>query len=364
MNVTFSLERFCQYVLALETEHALRLFAEQGRTWPEPKLNFQHPQDPQVELSIVMPVWNPDAAQLERALRSLKDQDFGDLRYEIVLSDDASKDDTARAVLERVGLPCARYHRHEKNIGGMPNFNWSVSAARGAWIHMLHQDDWVEPGFYQALLRGPAAASGTDLRFCRTRLRDETVGQTRLMFDEAPAAGVLAAFLDRQVVCQRIQFAGTLFSRRAVEAVGAFDLEIGPAADWDFWARIGSRFSVWYCPEQLATYTLHAASWTNRGAAGFADARAFEKYRITLQRMLSYVAPEKRRATAAGFLQNMFGRVIDIALRNRQQGKAIASIPLGHALFTGCKQAGFLPDVEKILFGVGQPASVPAPARA
>ena len=352
MNITFDLARYCAYLLAIETERALWEFASAPSLPAPPGITFLQPEDPDLELSIVMPVWEPGVAQLDRALRSLKTQDFGGIAHEIVLADDASATEAARQCLDRAGLGKARYHRHESNRGGIGNFNWCLSAARGRWIHMLHQDDWVEPSFYRSLLRGPAATSGTDLRFCRTMLRDEPGGQTRLMFDEAPAPGVLEAFLDRQTASQRVQFAGAIFARRAVETVGGFDPEIGAAGDWEYWARIGSQFRAYYHPGQLATYVLHPDSWSNRGAAGFADARAFRSYRLVLRRMLGYVDAGKRRATAAGFLRNMLARVVGIAMRHRQAGTPEASRPIGEALFAGCREAGLLGDVERILFGI------------
>jgi glycosyltransferase involved in cell wall biosynthesis len=351
MNVTLDLQRFCEYVLAIETEHALREFAESGGPAAVPPLPFHEPATSEVELSVVMPVWNPDERQLERALNSVAAQEFGDIRCEVVVSDDASTNGVLERVLRRVRRRDVRVHRHPRNIGGMANFNWSIAAARGEWLHMLHQDDWIEPGFYRALLRGDAAGSQAELRFCRTRLRDESAQQVRLMFDEAPVPGVLRQFLERQSISQRVQFAGALFSRRAIEAVGGFDEQIGPAADWDFWARIGSRFQVYYHPGQLATYVLHQDSWSSRGAAGFADARAFQKYRLLLQRMLSYVPASRRRTTARGFLQNMLMRVLDLARRNHQAGLPAASVPAGQALFVGCSVADLWPDVQKVILG-------------
>jgi hypothetical protein len=351
MNISLNLQRFCQYVLALEVERALRDFAEQPPPAARP-FTFHEPLDPNLDVSIVMPVWNPDPKQLDRALRSIASQKFDGIRYEFVVSDDASTGNVAERMVAKSGISNVRYHRHEANIGGLPNFNWSVASARAGWIHMLHQDDWVENGFYSALLRGCAAATDTGLRFCRTFLRNDNTGQTGLMFDEAPAAGVLSAFLERQTVSQRIQFAGAIFSRSAVEAVGGFEAEIGAACDWEFWARIASRFQVYYEPRQLATYVLHEASWSSRGAAGFADAKAFAKYRLVLQRMLTFVPPERRRATAQGFMQNMLARIIDVAQRNKKAGSPQSSIPVGKALFVACEETGILADVEKVLFGI------------
>ena len=352
MNVNLNLPRYCEYLIAIEAERVLRDFAESARAAAWPALQFHAERDPAIDLSILLPVWNPDAAQFERCLKSLAAAKLAGIKYEIIVSDNASDTEVVARCLERVKLTNVRSHRQPTNIGGFPNFNWCIAASRGAWLHLLSHDDWVEPDFYTKLLRGDAENSGCDLRFCRTRICDEIAGQTRLMYDEAPKAGVLDNFLERQSVSQRIQLAGAVFSRRAVEACGGFEATLGAGADWEYWTRVSSRFSVYYHPEPLANYALHQASWTNREAGGFADAESFRKYRVILQHILAHMPPEKRRSTAGGFMQNMLSRVIGIAMQNRKNNALEANRRIGEALFLGCKDAGLLPDIEKTLLGV------------
>jgi glycosyltransferase involved in cell wall biosynthesis len=352
MNINFNLQRYCEYLIAIEAEHALREFATAPAPLPPPAIAFQHSHDPETELSILLPVWNPDPKQFDRCLRSLAGAKLDGINYEVIVSDNASDTDVVNRCLNQAKVPHLRYVRQPVNIGGFPNFNWCIAASRGSWLHLLSHDDWVEPDFYVKLLRGEAATSGSELRFCRTRICDETANQTRFMYDEAPTAGLIGNFLDRQCISQRIQLVGALFSRKAVEQVGGFDGVLGAGADWEYWVRISSKFPVFYHPEPLANYALHQGSWTNREAGGFADAESFRKYRRILQRILTSVPPEKRRAAAAGFMQNMLGRLIGISMENRKANALDANRQLGIALFSGCQEAGLLGDIEKVLLGL------------
>jgi len=351
MNINFNLQRYCEYLIAIEAERTLREFACTPPA-PGPAIEFTLPRDPDLDLSILLPVWNPDPNQFERCLKSIANAKLGGLKYEVIVSDNASETDVVSRCLARIKVPHVRAVRQPANIGGFPNFNWCIAASRGGWLHLLSHDDWIEPEFYAKLLRGAAEQSDSALRFSRTRICDETAGQTRLMFDEAPTAGIIGNFLDRQSICQRIQLVGALFSRHAVETVGGFDSSLGAGADWEYWVRISSRFPVFYHPELLANYAMHQGSWTNREAGGFADAEAFRKYRKILQCILASVPEVKRRAVAGGFLQNMLGRLIGISMENRKANRLEANRPLGEALFVGCKEAGLLSDIEKVILGL------------
>jgi len=355
-SVTLSAHRYLDYLLAIETEYALREFATE-KPAAYPAFSFRAAADPSIDLSIVMPVWRPHPRHLTRALDSVARQRLDGLSWELVVCEDGDSNDVASEILKKFDGLRVRYSRQPVRLGGLANFNQVLAESRGRWIHMLHQDDFIEPSFFESVLKADVSNGQIGLRFCRVRLLDESTGQIRLMFDEQVPRGTFTDFLARQTVCQRVQFAGAIFSRRAVEEVGGFDPTIGAACDWDFWARLGSRFAVFYEPEQLATYALHSRSWSSTDAHAYEDADSFGKFRILLQRMLGYVAPERRRSTARGFLQNMLQRLLFLASRAQAEANATATQAAGRALLLGCQEADVFADVEEALLGV-----YPAPA--
>ncbi|MBI2815140.1 MAG: glycosyltransferase [Opitutae bacterium] len=343
MKVPLSLERYFDYVIAVEAERAVRDFlTENGPAIPPPAIDFHRGEDAALELSIVLPVWNPQEAHLRRCLESLRKADFNGLSHEIVVSDDASATPTAQDCLARSGLPQAHYVRQGANLGGFGNFNWCIGAARGRWIHLLHQDDWIEPGFYQELLRGAAAESGAELRYCRTRLYYEERGETGAMFDEAPEAGILPDFFQRQCVSQRIQISGAIMARAAVARVGGYDPRLGTGGDWEFWARWGRSHRVFYSPRQLATFSLHGGSWGSRE-------ESLAAHLPVLRRILGYVPVARRREVASGFMASLVARLVGIARRNKQTGRIGQNRAVAGALLTASKDAGLLPDIETVL---------------
>ena len=351
MKISVELDKFLGIAGALEAERALRECADVVPDESALRINFSAAADPAIELSILLPVWNPDPRQFKRCLESIKAADLSGIAYEIIVSDNASENENVGECLAAAGLANVRHHRQPANIGGFPNFNWCIGAARGRWLHLMSHDDWIAPAFYQSLLRGPAAGSSTELRFCRAAIHDETSGGNGLMFDEAKGEGVLAEFMERQACSQRIQLVGAIFSRKAAEAIGGFDPSLGPGADWEYWARLGSRFPVYYHPGQLATYVLHQASWTNREDNG-QDVEAFRKMRRILLRVLRHLAPEHRRAGAGGFMMNMLQRLMGIAVRNKKTGRIRQNRATAEALLPACKDAGLITEIELVLAGL------------
>lgn len=348
MKLTLEVEKFLRIAGALEAERAMRECAEISVDEQALRIEFMSPPDPQIELSILLPVWNPDKRQFARCLASIRAADLSGISHEVIVSDNASETENVRECLAVAGLTQVRYHRQPANIGGFPNFNWCIGASRGQWLHLLSHDDWVAPAFYRNLLRGPAATSGTALRFCRAAIHDETSGRSGLMFDEAKTEGVLPEFMERQACSQRIQLVGAIFSRQAAQAIGGFDPTLGPGADWEYWARLGSRFPVYYHPAQLATYVLHQASWTQRAGNG-EDDESFRQMRRILLRILRHLPPERRRPGASGFMMNMLQRLVGVARRNKLTGRIGQNRVVAGALLTASTEADLLPDIEMVL---------------
>lgn len=99
-------------------------------------------------LSVCIPTWNR-AVFLEQAVQSVF-RDLDDAHcddVEVVVSDNASTDETAR-VVERLQANHAnlRYERQPENLGFDANYRASLMLARGRFAMTLGDDDWFEEG--------------------------------------------------------------------------------------------------------------------------------------------------------------------------------------------------------------------------
>ena len=152
--------------------------------------------------------------------------------------------------VEFVGLP--------ERLGQPYIFNRALELARGQWIHILHDDDWISPGFYQALRPGLTDTVG--YAFSRYSYVDAQGERLRLSPLEQEAPGLLNDWLERIAVFCRLQTPSVVVNRSAYEAVGGYCAQAGSAFDWEMWMRLASRFPVYYEPAVLAHFREHAGA--------------------------------------------------------------------------------------------------------
>ena len=112
-----------------------------------PLASIRFPQHDEVEVSIVIPVFN----QLEythaclASLQTVHDQP----RFEVIIVDDYSTDDTSEVIPR---IPGIVYLRNDSNSGFVTSCNRGAEKARGKYLVFLNNDTLVKPGWLTALL--------------------------------------------------------------------------------------------------------------------------------------------------------------------------------------------------------------------
>jgi glycosyltransferase involved in cell wall biosynthesis len=212
--------------------------------------------------SVMIPAYE-GADYLERTIRSVLAQDPGAALMQIEVVDDHSVKEDLRAVVERIGQGRVDYYKKPQNAGVVANFNTCLERSRGRWVHVLHSDDLVLPGFY-ARLSEATKVPGLGAAFCRFFFMDEEDHWTCISALEAKSPGVFSNWIERIAVECRIQAPAIVVCRQTYEEIGGFDPRLAHCADWDMWKRIASAYPVWYEPAVLASYRTHLKSDTSR----------------------------------------------------------------------------------------------------
>ena len=262
--------------------------------------------------SVMIPTYEPDPVLFKKALHSVLAQALPAEEMEIQVVDDASTGVDLEALVREIAGDRVTVWRQPQNLGFIGNWNTCVDRARGRWIHLLHQDDLVLPRFYELLGAADEAGGSPEaprpaLAFCRHAHIDGTGKPVRVSDLEREDAGIVADFVARIAAMQVIQFASVVVRRDAYEAVGGFDPRAGGAADWEMWVRLAARFPVWYEPEALACYRLHAGSASTRLAADARDtadmgsAIALAARHLPVARRASLGAAARRRYAVSAF---------------------------------------------------------------
>ena len=211
--------------------------------------------------SVMIPVYNR-TSYLERTLRSVLCQDPGAAEMQIEVVDDASTEGDSESLVRRVCGDRVSFVRQPRNVGGVANWNSCVERSLGKWVHILHSDDVVFPGFYARLRAALEVNEDVGAAFCRHMGIDENDHWTWTEVLEAPTAGILTGFVEKIGVSQRIQCPSIVVRRDVYETLRGFRPELSYAADWEMWIRIAAHYPIWYEPTILAAFRGHSASWT------------------------------------------------------------------------------------------------------
>ncbi|MFG0316884.1 MAG: glycosyltransferase family 2 protein [Planctomycetota bacterium JB042] len=190
-------------------------------------------------VSVVLPTYDR-ARTLERAVRSVLDQEFADL--ELVVVDDGSTDGTP-ALLERIDDPRLVVVRLGRNQGGNRARNCGIATARGEIVCFLDSDDAYLPGKVGAVVEHFRAHPSVDVlvdSFEKVRFRDGRVVRRKVRRNPD--------LVDRDDFRERV-FDRRLFKatpalsvrRRALLAVGGFDETLRRRQDMDLLLRLAER---------------------------------------------------------------------------------------------------------------------------
>jgi len=175
-------------------------------------------------VSIGLPVYN-GGPMLERALKSLLAQDFGD--FELIISDNASTDSTqALSAAYARNDPRIRYSRNERNIGVMPNFNRVRELATAEYFMWASHDDTWSSNYVGALVQLLEQNDSPVLSAGRTEYVTETGERDPLPMTHAPPSSIVAT---EELIVQLLEEHPTswfygIYRRAALpDLVGNFD---------------------------------------------------------------------------------------------------------------------------------------------
>jgi len=242
--------------------------------------------------SIMIPVYNC-AHYLGTTLTSVLSQLSRDEEVQIEVIDDCSTRDDPAAVVAACGEGRVSYFRQPANVGPQANFTTCIQRARGEWVHILHGDDMVAPGFYRTLQHAAREHPGVGAAFCRSINVDAAGALVDFSELEADRPGVQENLIGRLAIDNRIRFPTIAVKRETYERLGGFHPALFHSADWDMWKRVAIAVPVWYEPAALAVYRLHDQSDTSslmQTGANIADAR----HAIEIAR--AYLPPADREA--------------------------------------------------------------------
>ena len=255
--------------------------------------------------SVMIPAYRPDERFLRLALESVLQQDPGPEQMQIEVVDDCSPGMVVSAMVKTIAGNRVKVSQTLENLGLAGCWNSCIERARGEWVHILHQDDLVFPGFYESLQRGIAANPQVGAAYCRHAYCDENGHWHRLSILEMPSPGVLPRFVGPIVSAERLQCAAIAVRRATYERLGGFNSALKHALDWEMWIRIANKFPIFYEPKILACWRNHSGATTSKQIRSGENIRDIAK---AIAIWSSYL-PESEAQPLSAFANNFFAHM-------------------------------------------------------
>jgi glycosyltransferase involved in cell wall biosynthesis len=211
----------------------------------------------------MIPAYRPKRDYLAQTLDSVLAQDTGAAQMQIAVVDDSSPDGDTAAMVKSIAGERIGVSRTPKNLGLAGCWNTCIERARGQWVHLLHQDDYVLPGFYAKL--SAAAQLHPEVSLLATRSFFVDAGgiisrvTPRVLRLENAGREVEDFFYDTPFQCP-----GVAVRRSFYEAHGGFRPELSFTLDCEMWSRVVGLAGGLVTPDVLACYRESDVNETSR----------------------------------------------------------------------------------------------------
>ncbi len=193
-------------------------------------------------VSVALPVY--DGAQyIASAVRSLLLQDED---LEIVISDDASTDDTID-IVRSIGASNIKLISNGLNGGIFVNLNRALRACSGQYIQLFCQDDLAHAGFIASQLEALARNDKAGLVYASCNIIDANGMRIAICDDEGTPLDIdFATYL---AISSRYgglpaSLSSVMVHRHVFDEVGIFDERFFVAGDLEFYNRVAERFEL------------------------------------------------------------------------------------------------------------------------
>ena len=229
-------------------------------------------------ISICIPTYNGEKF-IRQALESAYSQTYPNI--ELVISDDASKDDTLE-IIENFSsdkqLSINIYSHKPSGIGA--NWNNCIKKAKGEYIKFLFQDDILYPTCVEELVALATSDNDAGMVACKRSIiteGKETAATASWMkkygnLQEGMALEYSEYYLldsgflkrDKFLTNNRIGEPSTvLFERSIINKVGYFNEDLVQVLDLEFYYRILKHHNILILNKELASFRIHPGQATN-----------------------------------------------------------------------------------------------------
>jgi glycosyltransferase involved in cell wall biosynthesis len=208
----------------------------------------------------MIPTYNR-SKYLAQTLESVLRQGFDADAMQIEVVDNRSTESQSEAIVKAIAPERVSFYRQPKHVSMTANWNTCIQRARGCLVHILHDDDYVLSGFYEAFRHAFDTHPGLALVASRCFVVDaegeiDSLTQ-RISAWERPSNDPTPIKVENHLRAPAV-----VVRRAFYEEFGGF-IDLCYVLDWEMWARaIRSRGGL-FLNRPLAAYRMYPQNQTS-----------------------------------------------------------------------------------------------------
>jgi glycosyltransferase len=210
-------------------------------------------------ISIIIPTYKR-YSMLKFAIESAIIQKEPAVEYEIIIVDNEScqtESETERLV-KAYNNKKILYYRNKENIGMFGNWNRGIELARGEWVAFLHDDDLLDVDYINKVLFLLKRKKSIGAILSKYKIINSDSNQ---LPKEKEQSNFFKAFVEKQLRNKLLRLkpidsqllgniygaptCGAIFRKKYLIAMGGFDENYFPSADWFFLYAFSKRFKLY-----------------------------------------------------------------------------------------------------------------------
>jgi len=212
--------------------------------------------------SVMIPVCNR-TTHLDQTLESVLFQKKHTQEMEVVIVDNSTIKIEWDRVLKDKQLKDISIYKNESHLTIAENWNQCIKISKGEWIHILHDDDYVLPGFYTNFEKLALTHPNIDAAYCRYAYRNDKLNYSCMSELVSNITIIDEKFSNKICAWQQLQCPAVVVKKETYLKVGNFNNKYKYCLDWEMWIRIAANGNWGFVPQTGAIYRIHNESLTS-----------------------------------------------------------------------------------------------------
>jgi glycosyltransferase involved in cell wall biosynthesis len=200
------------------------------------------------------------------------------VKCRILVVDNNSPHDDFKAIVESYNSPLIAYIKTKETVPQDENFNNCIRFCETPWLTILHDDDMLHCQYVemaQRIISRYSFGIGGFAVTCSVGPNIwEGISQVTTLTDDIKKVKESFFYFN-----QLSPFVGVTINRDKALKISGFDASLHPVADFDFWYRMSTNFTMLYVNQMLAYYRISPTQSTNH----LIDAMINNVYRYRLR---------------------------------------------------------------------------------